>query len=64
MTALIVMLMLNGIGDLGTAGDGLLSHGATDILGSFQPFPKKVFHSFSCEKSVLHSFQDNRNLTV
>ena len=32
MTALIVMLILNGIGDLGTAGDGLLSHGATDIL--------------------------------
>ena len=24
MTALIVMLILNGIGDLGTAGDGLL----------------------------------------
>ena len=32
MTALIVMLILNGIGDLGTAGDGLLSHGATNIL--------------------------------
>ena len=62
MTALIVMLILNGIGDLGTAGDGLLSHGATDILAGI--FPKKVFHSFSCEKSVLHSFQDNRNLTV
>ena len=60
MTALIVMLILNNIGDLGTAGDGLLSHGATNILGSFQPFPKKAFHSFS----VLHSFQDNRNLTV
>ena len=32
MTALIVMLMLNGMGDLDTAGHGLLSHGATDIL--------------------------------